>query len=312
MLSFLKDLNINYEYQKRFEWSDNKIYDFYLKDFKCIIELHGAQHYKQIDFFGKNSLENNRFNDCYKKTLALANKVDKYIEIECSITDPLVLYDKFKQYLSSISDVKNLNKSKIIEESQSNKVYDIIKFWNDNYENVTSKDLSSKFGLAQKTIIKILKQYSELGLCNYNSKEQDKKYKYLNTIKIFEYDFNTGKLIREFRSKKEVTDTYNITLSKLNTILDLKDNRFGFIFKREIFENVYSEIEDFKFKRVARIDLDSNNITLYETVKDVILENPTYKIDAIQISCKNNKKYKNSIWKYEYYSKRSDINVSNQ
>ena len=58
MYSVLKQLNIEFEYQKIFDWSKNiktnnlilngrKIYDFYLNELNIIIETHGDQHFNQ-------------------------------------------------------------------------------------------------------------------------------------------------------------------------------------------------------------------------------------------------------------------------
>lgn len=72
----LEKNNINYiqEYiipgaQQRFR------YDFYLSDFNLLIEFHGVQHYKAIDYFGgEEALRYNKERDIFKRELAkLAN-----------------------------------------------------------------------------------------------------------------------------------------------------------------------------------------------------------------------------------------------
>jgi very-short-patch-repair endonuclease len=46
-------------------------YDFYLPDRGLLIEFHGIQHYKPIEFFGgEEAFKQSQFNDKYKKWLA--------------------------------------------------------------------------------------------------------------------------------------------------------------------------------------------------------------------------------------------------
>jgi hypothetical protein len=51
----LDNMNIKYEYQKKFEGCKNinfLLFDFYLSDYNICIEFDGEQHYKSINFFG--------------------------------------------------------------------------------------------------------------------------------------------------------------------------------------------------------------------------------------------------------------------
>lgn len=46
VISMLRQLNIDYIYNKPYYWSNKKKYDFYLQNYNMIIETHGEQHYK--------------------------------------------------------------------------------------------------------------------------------------------------------------------------------------------------------------------------------------------------------------------------
>lgn len=51
----LKELNINFEFQKKFKnckYIKSLLFDFYLKDYNTCVEFQGIQHYKEIEFFG--------------------------------------------------------------------------------------------------------------------------------------------------------------------------------------------------------------------------------------------------------------------
>ena len=65
MYNILKQLNIKFETQlskTKFEWCKNKLYDFYLSEYNCIIETHGRQHYERAKGFYK-TLEEEQEND---------------------------------------------------------------------------------------------------------------------------------------------------------------------------------------------------------------------------------------------------------
>ena len=46
-------------------------FDFYLPEHRVLIEYHGVQHYKPIEFFGgEEGLKETKFRDAYKRALA--------------------------------------------------------------------------------------------------------------------------------------------------------------------------------------------------------------------------------------------------
>lgn len=86
MFNLLSQLNMNFIPEKSFEWSNGKIYDFYLPKHNLIIEMHGGQHYKKgfSTFNSGLSLEHQEENDKLKKTMATDNGINKYIVIDSS------------------------------------------------------------------------------------------------------------------------------------------------------------------------------------------------------------------------------------
>ena len=74
-------LNVEFASERRFEWSNNKRYDFYIPSKKIVIEVHGQQHYK--DKFKDAPLEHQKENDAFKRNVAEENGL-KYIEIDAS------------------------------------------------------------------------------------------------------------------------------------------------------------------------------------------------------------------------------------
>ena len=80
MKSVLNMLNISFEEEKVFNWSNSKRYDIYIKDLSCIIELHGGFHYFETSFC---ELENVKNNDLYKRKIAKENGIKHYVELNC-------------------------------------------------------------------------------------------------------------------------------------------------------------------------------------------------------------------------------------
>lgn len=112
----LEDWNLNYEAEKKFEWSGLKRYDFFLNDYNIIIEYMGIQHYKEVPHFTR-SLQEQQAIDILKRNLALSHNI-KYIEISYLDFDKLdmVLAQRLSQLgVGLISETESiLNKDEDI------------------------------------------------------------------------------------------------------------------------------------------------------------------------------------------------------
>ena len=103
---FLKENNILYERQKKFEWLKNKrgmSLDFYLNKYKIAIECQGTQHFKPIDFFGGE----NAFSETIKR--------DKLKEKLCNENGVTLLY--FSRHSNNTDTIIN-DKNKLLKEIQ--------------------------------------------------------------------------------------------------------------------------------------------------------------------------------------------------
>ena len=107
MSNILKNIGIEYEYQKKFEWSEGKIYDFYIPSLNIIIETHGGQHYKNVGF--SRDLEYQQEVDYVKKNNAILNGINKYVEINCSKSDLKYMKKNIIKELKNILDFSNIN-----------------------------------------------------------------------------------------------------------------------------------------------------------------------------------------------------------
>lgn len=168
MFNVLSQINVKFETQKVFYWSDRKRYDFYIPDLNCIIETHGMQHYKHT---GRGrSLEEEQVNDEYKYELAIINgvKPKRYITIDCRESDIDFIKNKIiHSKLAEIFDLSDVDWINVNKESTKSLIIEVCNSYKN--ENLSITDLLKKFGLSRSTIIKYLKRGSSIGLIKYES-----------------------------------------------------------------------------------------------------------------------------------------------
>ena len=113
ILKWLKNKNIQFEYQKKFEWLKSKQnylrLDFYIPKYNIAIECQGIQHFEPIDFFGgKKILFSQQKWDKLKKDLCESHNVkllyytttdikEKYNINNDLISDKRIILKKIKE-----------------------------------------------------------------------------------------------------------------------------------------------------------------------------------------------------------------------
>lgn len=87
--NLLKLINVKFDFQREFDWSDGKIYDFYIPSLHMIIETHGRQHYTNTWSTGvdKNQKMTIQENDAYKLALADKHGISCYVVLDCRHSD---------------------------------------------------------------------------------------------------------------------------------------------------------------------------------------------------------------------------------
>jgi hypothetical protein len=171
MFNVLEQLNIDFEIQKTFDWSNGRQYDFYIKLLKTIIETHGLQHYRNsYSFTYKIKLENIQANDKYKYELAIQNNIKRYIIIDCrKWNNDWIKYHILNSKLAEIFDLSNINWVECHRFACHSRVKEICNLWNGDYSYMDI--ICKKTKLSRLTVIKYLKQGTKLGWCNYNAKK---------------------------------------------------------------------------------------------------------------------------------------------
>lgn len=165
--NLLLQLEIEFEKEEVFTWSQGKRYDFSL-DSTCLIEVHGEQHYR---YTGRGrTLEEEQKNDILKEKLAKENGIEHYIVIDARESNMnWVKNSIMNSELNKLFNLNNIDWSKIEEDSSHTLVKTACNLWNSNLRNTTL--ISKKMKLDRHTILRYLKQGEKLGWCDYNADE---------------------------------------------------------------------------------------------------------------------------------------------
>lgn len=191
MRSFLLQLGVNFEMQKRFDWALNKKYDFYFDGIIC--EIHGIQHYEHsFQYNDSRTLEEEQANDILKEKMAKENGfTDKtYVIIDARHTDKEWIKNSIiNSVLSSKYDLSIIDWNECEKDCMTSIMVQICELWNNGY---TTSKIKKELRLSDKTTIisKYLKICNSLGLCKYDpieSRKNARRHKVicLNTKEVF-------------------------------------------------------------------------------------------------------------------------------
>ena len=172
--NILKQLNVEFKAQKKFKWSENKVYDFYIPSpYNIIIETHGEQHYK--DKSGWNiKYKDQKKNDEIKKGLAISNNIEHYIEIDCRKSElDFIKENILNSKVSELFDLSNIDWMECNNNATSSLAKVACDLWNSGIRNTPT--IAEMIGKTKQSVITYLKRFAEIGLCDYNPKEEQRK-----------------------------------------------------------------------------------------------------------------------------------------
>ena len=95
ILDYLTENEFNVVSQHKIDGYNYK-YDIYIREYNLIVEVHGRQHYEEVDFFGRRTLEEERMNDYEKEKLAVS-KGYNYMAIDYKEHKPELALERFKE-----------------------------------------------------------------------------------------------------------------------------------------------------------------------------------------------------------------------
>ncbi|EGT3618567.1 hypothetical protein FJ641_04030 [Clostridium perfringens] len=213
VMNILEQLDIEFETEYKPKWSNNKRYDFYIKNASCIIETHGEQHYNgSFEKIGGRILKEERANDKYKGEIALANEIKYYIELDCKESKLEYIKNSIlNSELNDLFDLSKVNWTNCAEFANKNIVKEVCDYWNNKRDDETTTDISIFFNLNYHTIWSYLKRGRKLGWCNYDPKKERRKVAGKN-----------GKMNGEMRSKKVEIFKAGSSLGIFNSVTELE------------------------------------------------------------------------------------------
>lgn len=181
--NFLLFNNINFIYQKKFNWSQNKKYDFFLPDFNTIIETHGLQHYEHVKKFNKRTLQEEQENDKYKEKLAKENGIDQYLILDCRYST----CDWIRQALKNANifqllkiSVDDIDWEYIDLKSRKSLIYQICELYNNGHSKI---EIMNELKISNGTYCKYLKICADNNMCSYDPEKEKHKAPNMSHIK---------------------------------------------------------------------------------------------------------------------------------
>jgi hypothetical protein len=222
----LEQLNIEFEVQKKFDWSDNKRYDFFVPSLNCIIETHGNQHYADVNFNSRGrSLEEEQENDSLKEKLAKDNGIEYYIVIDCRKSQIEYIKNNIENsILTKYFNINNVEWFKCHESACKSFVRIACDLWESGIKS--TKEIGIILKLTYPTVIRYLKQGASLGWCDYNPREvlsQVGKSKGKKVIQLSNDLF----FIKEWSSATEASEELSISRSQIPSVCSGKRKTSG-------------------------------------------------------------------------------------
>lgn len=196
MFSLLKQLGVDFEVEYSPKWIKPKRYDFYLPDYKIIIEMDGGFHFKHNKKRGLTKDEILAI-DKYKDCTALENGIYT-IRIDCN-------YEKGNRFSYIVNSINNNIISKIFnldginyKDCDEYATTSVVKNCCELFEekSLTISEISKITKLHPNTVRDYLKIGNRLNLCNYRT-----------TKHVFVYKDNV--FIGEYNSCKDTVDYFN-------------------------------------------------------------------------------------------------------
>lgn len=198
----------NFEWEKTFDWSEGKRYDFYIEDTETIIETHGKQHYVNVDQWGV--LEDVKRNDNYKKHLAKANGIKNYVIIDSRNSNMQWMRKSIKKSeLARIVDLDIVDWKKCEEFALNSMVKEASDLWNKGM--LKTKDIAKELMISQGTVKRYLDRATEVGWINYCGTQARRK----RVVQLSD----SGKYIQQYESIDSASKAVGAHRANISAVL---------------------------------------------------------------------------------------------
>jgi len=220
MFNVLSQLYVDFEYQKKFTWSENKYYDFYISDFNMIIETHGNFHYNNKPYFNKENI--NYENDILKKENAISNHIKNYVVIDCRVSSlEFIKNNILNSCLSDFFNLSDIDWEKCYQYALKSLLIDSCNLFKLGY---SVKNISLMLKIGDESVRRYLKKGTIINLCKYKGEDAKiqnwENNRNNNPLNKEIYLIKKGETIGLFKNAREVVEyvqeNYNIKLFKSN------------------------------------------------------------------------------------------------
>lgn len=170
MYAVLEQLNIEFSTEKIFDWSNHKVYDFYIKndDYDVIIEIQGMQHYSRSISDEGRTLQEEIENDVFKESVAFKNNIKHYFKINASVSDCDFIKSNILQ--SGLLNILNVAEEDIDWDEcnmiATSNLYKIISIYHNDNPLLNRKEIAKHFNVSENYVWKAIKSGVKFGWCN--------------------------------------------------------------------------------------------------------------------------------------------------
>lgn len=169
LYNMFKQLGCYFVYNKSMEWSDRKVYDFYIPSMDLIVETHGIQHYMRSfkDVSNKaRTLVEEQENDVYKETIAREHGVKHYIQLDCRYsTLDYIKNSILDSELNTLFDLSLIDWDACFRFTMVTTTTLCCNLWNSGMKS--TQEIADALSLNICSVITKLTQCADAGLCDY-------------------------------------------------------------------------------------------------------------------------------------------------
>lgn len=198
----LKEQYLYYDIENSPDWAGKLKYDNYLEllnGTRIFVEMDGHLHYRNDEKYKSKY-------DKLKNKLAIEHNI-KIIRVDCNYPDSLSRYKYVKENMikaiSNFFDLSNVDWNKCNESGLSNKLIDVVEYYNRNV-HMSISQIARIFGYGVTTVRNYIEIGNDLGLCDYIKFDHKRN---VRTIHLAVYDLNKN-FIGAFFSAKEFAEKF--------------------------------------------------------------------------------------------------------
>jgi hypothetical protein len=207
----LRKNGVEFKFQKRFPWSQGKLYDFYIPSLNCIIEIHGEHH--STGKYKNKYVRNEKENDIFKKEIAFKNKIEEYIEIDAEKSFGSYIANSIMNLSSPYKFWLMTDFSAIEKQASQSLMKETWNLWN---KGLTVGTIAKELGFTRHTIRKYLNRGEFAGQCIYSTEESRKRGGKISSktweVSIVQFDYEMN-FIKEWDSAQIACKELNLSSS---------------------------------------------------------------------------------------------------